>query len=331
MLQGVLIMTELAKEQKIKNINIKDWFKIPEVLTFIGFLVLCLLLTLFTDRFLDVRNLINVARQISINAIIAVGMTFVILTSGIDLSVGSVMAIASTIMAAAMVDWGLNPLVAILMALVIGAAFGLISGTLISYAKMPSIIVTLAMMEMPRGLALLYTGGYPLSGLPDSFSVLGRGYIFNIIPIPVLIMIIIYAIAYLLLNHLPFGRYIYAIGGNEEAARLSGIKVNRYKIIAYVVSGITAAASGIILTSRLMSGQPNAGVGFELDAIAAVVLGGTDINGGRGSIVGTIIGALIMGVLSNGLNLLGVSPYVQRVFKGLIIILAIYFSSKKEK
>ena len=323
-------MTQLAKVQKSNNSKIKDWIKIPEVLTFIGFLVLCLVLILFTDRFLTVRNLINVTRQISINAIIAVGMTFVILTSGIDLSVGSVMAFSGTIMAAAMADWGLNPILAILIGLSIGALFGLINGSLISFAKMPPIIVTLAMMEVPRGLALLYTGGYPLSGLPRSFSFLGRGYLFNIIPVPVLVMIGVYAVAYVLLNHLPLGRYIYAIGGNEEAVRLSGIKVSKYKIIAYVVSGITAATSGIILTSRLMSGQPMAGTGFELDAIAAVVLGGTDINGGRGSIIGTIIGALIMGVLSNGLNLLGVSPYVQRVFKGLIIIVAIYFSSKKK-
>ncbi len=324
-------MKQLAREQNNKNSRIQDWLKTPEVLTFLGFLVLCIVLILFTDRFLTVRNLINVTRQISINAIIAVGMTFVILTSGIDLSVGSVMAFSGTIMAAAMADWGMNPLLAIILALVIGAIFGLINGSLISFAKMPPIIVTLAMMEVPRGLALLYTGGYPLSGLPDSFSVLGRGYLFSVIPMPVLVMIAVYAVAYLLLNHLPLGRYIYAIGGNEEAVRLSGIKVSKYKIFAYMVSGVTASISGIILTSRLMSGQPMAGVGFELDAIAAVVLGGTDISGGRGSIIGTIIGALIMGVLSNGLNLLGVSPYVQRVFKGLIIILAIYFSSKKKK
>jgi ribose transport system permease protein len=215
------------------------------------------------------------------------------------------------------------------VALALGAIFGLINGVLISYAKMPPIIVTLAMMEIPRGLALLYTGGYPLSGISQNFAFIGRGYFLGI-PMPVIIMIFIYLIAYVLLNYLPFGRYIYAIGGNEEAVSLSGIKVKKFKTIAYVISGITAALSGIVITSRLMSGQPMAGDGFELDAIASVVLGGTDINGGRGSIVGTFVGALIMGVLSNGLNLLGVSPYVQRVFKGLIILFAIYFSSKKE-
>ncbi|MEG0773702.1 ABC transporter permease [Clostridium sp.] len=302
-----------------------------EFVTFLGFLGLCLLMTLASDKFLDYDNLVNIIRQVAINGILAVGMTFVILTSGIDLSVGSVMAIASTVMAGAMINFGMPPIVAVLLGIAVGAIFGLINGTLIAYAKMPPIIVTLAMMEIPRGLALLYTGGYPLAGLPDGFSFLGRGYLFNIIPMPVIVMLLIYAIAYIILNHLPMGRYIYAIGGNEEAVRLSGVKVNKYKIIAYLTSGLTAAISGMVLTSRLMSGQPMAGVGFELDAIAAVVLGGTDIAGGRGNILGTFLGVLIMGVLSNGLNLMGVSPYVQRVLKGLIILLAIYFSSKKKK
>jgi len=316
---------------KIKDTNLKDLLKKPEVLTFAGLILLSLFMSIFTDTFLTGRNLVNVARQISINGIIAVGMTFVILTAGIDLSVGSVMAFSGTMLAAGMADWGLHPILAILFALFVGALFGLINGTLISYANMPPIIVTLAMMEVPRGLALLYTGGYPLSGLPSSFSVLGRGYVFGFLPVPVLIMAIVYLVAYILLTQLPIGRYIYAIGGNEEAVRLSGIKVKKYKIFAYVISGMTAATSGIVITSRLMSGQPMAGTGFELDAIAAVVLGGTDIAGGRGSIIGTIIGAFTLGVLTNGLNLLGVSPYVQRVFKGLIILVAIYFSSKKKK
>ncbi len=306
-------------------------FKRPEMLTFLGFLAMCLAMVLLTDRFLTSSNLINVARQVSINAIIAVGMTFVILTSGIDLSVGSVMAFSGTIMAGAMVNWGLHPLLAVLIGILVGVIFGLINGSLVAYAKMPPIIVTLAMMEIPRGFSLLYTGGYPLAGLPKSFSFIGRGYLFNVIPMPVVVMLLVYLVAYVILNHLPMGRYIYAIGGNEEAVHLSGIKVSKYKIIAYVTSGITAAISGIILTSRLMSGQPMAGVGFELDAIAAVVLGGTDIAGGRGHIVGTFLGALMIGVLSNGLNLMGVSPYVQRVLKGLIIIIAIYFSSNKKK
>ncbi|QTL99707.1 ribose ABC transporter permease [Iocasia frigidifontis] len=316
-------------ESKNIQFNFKEIFKNQFFWTFSGFLALCLLMIVFSDKFLTYSNMINVLRQISINGVIAAGMTFVILTSGIDLSVGSVMAFSGTIMAGAMVNWGLSPILAVVIGICIGLIFGLINGSLVAFLKMPAIIVTLAMMEVPRGLALLYTGGYPLSGIPESFAVLGRGYWFNIIPVPVVIMLFVYLIAYLILNHLPMGRYIYAIGGNEEAVRLSGINVRLYKIIPFVISGITASVSGVLITSRLMSGQPMVGTGFELDAIAAVVLGGTDIAGGRGQIIGTLLGALILGVLNNGLNLMGISPYAQRVVKGLIIVIAVYFSSRK--
>lgn len=311
---------------KVKNLELKK-----EMVTLLGLLGLCVIMSIASDKFLETNNLVNIVRQVSINGILAVGMTFVIITSGIDLSVGAVMAISSTVMASAMINFAMSPYIAVALGIGVGAIFGLINGTLVAYAKLPPIIVTLAMMEIPRGMALIHTGGYPLSGLPAGFSFIGRGYLFGVIPVPVFIMIIIYILAHIVLKHLPVGRYIYAIGGNEEAVRLSGIKVNKVKVIAYLTSGLTAAITGMVLTSRLMSGQPNAGVGFELDAIAAVVLGGTDIAGGRGTIFGTFLGVLIIGVLSNGLNLMGVSPYVQRVLKGLIIILAIYFSSKKKK
>lgn len=319
----------IVKSNRIKSI--KEKFETQEALTLIGFLGLFVFMSLTSSVFLTADNLINVARQVSINGILAVGMTFVILTGGIDLSVGSVMAFTGTIMAGMMINFGMPPFVAIMIGIVIGALIGYINGLFVSYAKIPAIIVTLAMMEISRGFALLYTGGYPLSGLPASFAFIGRGYAFGVLPMPVLIMALVYIAAYIVLNHMPIGRFIYAIGGNEEAVRLSGVKVKRYKIMAYVVSGIAASISGIILTSRLMSGQPNAGVGFELDAIAAVVLGGTDIAGGRGHIFGTILGALLIGVLSNGLNLMGVSPYFQRVLKGVIIIAAIYYSSSRKK
>lgn len=309
----------------------KEKLETQEALSLIGFLGLFLFMSFTSKEFLTSGNLINIARQVSINGILAVGMTFVILTGGIDLSVGSVMAFTGTIMAGMMINMGLPPFVAVMIGVLLGAAIGYINGIFVSYAKIPAIIVTLAMMEISRGFSLLYTGGYPLSGLPATFSFIGRGYVFGSIPMPVIIMILVYLAAYIVLNHMPVGRYIYAIGGNEEAVRLSGVKVKRYKIMAYVISGITASISGIILTSRLMSGQPNAGVGFELDAIAAVVLGGTDIAGGRGHIFGTILGALLIGVLSNGLNLMGVSPYFQRVLKGVIIIAAIYYSSSRKK
>lgn len=310
---------------------VKEKLETQEGLSLIGFLGLFVFMSFASKEFLSGDNLINIARQVSNNGILAVGMTFVILTGGIDLSVGSVMALTGTVMAGMMINSGISPIIAVSCGIVLGAALGYINGVLVSYAKIPAIIVTLSMMEISRGIALLYTGGYPLSGLPQQFAFIGRGYIFGRIPMPVVIMILVYLAAYIVLNHMPMGRYIYAIGGNEEAVRLSGVKVKRYKIMAYAISGVTASISGVILTSRLMSGQPNAGVGFELDAIAAVVLGGTDIAGGRGHIFGTILGALLIGVLSNGLNLMGVSPYFQRVLKGVIIIAAIYYSSSRKK
>lgn len=311
--------------------NYKEMFKTPEMLTLIGFFVLCIIFSVVSEEFLSLTNVSNIIRQVSINGILAVGMTFVILTGGIDLSVGSVMALTGTIMAGMMINVGLPPFAAVLVGIILGAVIGYINGAFTAYARIPAIIVTLAMMEIARGAALLYTGGYPLSGLPASYSFIGQGYLFGVIPMPAIIMIIVFVVAYIILNHLPLGRYIYAIGGNEEAVRLSGIKVKRIKASVYLISGITAGIAGAIMSSRLSSGQPMAGEGYELDAIAAVVLGGTSIAGGRGHIFGTLLGALLLGVLSNGLNLLGVSPYVQRVLKGAIIIGAIYYSSIRQK
>ncbi|KFK97626.1 MULTISPECIES: ABC transporter permease [unclassified Serratia (in: enterobacteria)] len=305
------------------------WLHHPAVLPFIGFVILFVLMSLFNDSFLTVNNLTNVARQVSINAIIAVGMTCAILTGGIDLSVGPVMALSGSIAAGLMLG-GIPIPLAMVAALLIGALFGLANGACIAYLRMPPIIVTLASMGIARGLALLYTGGYPISGLPEVFAFFGRGSFLGI-QVPILIMAGVYVLAWLMLNHLPFGRYVYAIGGNEEAARLSGIRVSRYKVLVYVVSGVTAALAGLVLTSRLMSGQPNAGEGFELDAIAAVVLGGAAISGGRGAIIGTLVGAMMLGVLNNGLNLMSVSPYIQNVVKGGIILAAIYLSSSRRK
>jgi len=306
----------------------RDWLSShPEALSLLALLVLCGAMLAVSGQFFTWENLSNVARQVSINAIIATGMTIVILTGGIDLSVGSVMALSMTFSAGAMLA-GVSPWIGILIGLGTGVAAGAINGVLIAYARLPAIIVTLAMMEIPRGLALFYTGGYPQSGLPESFAWLGRGALLGI-QIPIIIMAAVVAAAFVLLTCFPVGRYLYGLGGNEEAVRLSGVRVERYKLLAYVLSGATAALSGLVLSSRLMSGQPNAGLGFELDAIAAVVLGGTAITGGRGSIIGTLIGALTLGVLNNGLNLMGVSPYPQKIVKGLIILLAIYVGSLK--
>lgn len=302
--------------------------KTPAFLPFIGLVLLFGCMSIFNDYFLTIENLSTVARQVSINAIIAIGMTFAILTGGIDLSVGAVMALCGTLMAGLMKFYGLDPWMAISLGLLAGVAFGFLNGFLTAYGKMPPIIVTLGAMIIAKGLALIYTGGYPIAGLPDSFAFWGREYIFGI-QVPIVLMALLYIIFYIVLNHMPFGRYVYSLGGNEEAARLSGLRVNYYKLMVYVISGFTAGFAGLIFTSRVMSGQPNAGVGFELDAIAAVVLGGASIAGGRGMIIGTLIGAMMLGVLNNGLNLLGISPYVQYLVKGLIIWGATFISSSR--
>lgn len=301
----------------------------PAFFPFLGFVALFVLMIFMNDSFLTTNNLTNVARQVSINAIIAVGMTCAILTGGIDLSVGPVMALSGTVSAGLMIA-GIPMPLALLAGLLVGAGFGAINGACIAWARMPPIIVTLATMGIARGLALIYTGGYPISGLPEAFAFFGRGTVAGI-QVPILIMLLVYIIAWVILNHMSFGRHVYAIGGNEEAARLSGIRVARSKLLVYVISGVTAALAGLVLTSRLMSGQPNSGVGFELDAIAAVVLGGAAISGGKGAIIGTLVGAMMLGVLNNGLNLMGVSPYVQNVIKGCIILVAIYISSGKRR
>ena len=299
----------------------------PALYSVLGLALLCVAMACVSREFLAAQNLSNIVRQVSINAMLAVGMSVVIFSGGIDLSVGAVLALSMTTVAGAMRS-GLPVPLAIALALAVGLLCGSINGLLVAYVRLPAIIVTLAMMEIPRGAALLYTKGYPLSGLPEPFAFWGRGQALGV-PTPILIMLALFATAYVVLNHYPVGRYLYGLGGNEEAVRLSGVRVERYKLLAYAASGFTAALGGVVLSSRLMSGQPNAGQGFELDAIAAVVLGGASITGGRGHILGTLVGALMLGVLDNGLNLMGVSPYMQRVLKGGIIILAIYAGSSK--
>lgn len=295
----------------------------PLALPLIGLIVVSVLMAFASDNFFTVSNILNVLRQVSIIAILAVGMTFVILTGGIDLSVGAVMALAGTIAAGLMVNMGMPGWVGLMAGLGVGIVLGIFNGFLVAWGRMPAIIVTLATMGIARGLGLIYSGGYPISGIPSWISWFGVGRV-GIIPVPVIIMVVVYALAWVLLQRTAFGRHVYAIGGNETAAKLSGVKTQRVKAAVYMISGITAAIAALILTGRLMSGQPNAGVGFELDAIAAVVLGGTAIAGGRGLILGTLIGAVLLGILNNGLNLMGINPYMQDVIKGLIILLAIY-------
>ncbi|TMV88960.1 ribose ABC transporter permease [Thioclava sp. BHET1] len=295
----------------------------PLALPLVGLVAVSILMGLASDSFFTISNILNVLRQVSIVGILAVGMTFVILTGGIDLSVGAVMALAGTISAGLMVNMGFPGVVGLLAGLGVGVIFGLFNGALVAWGKMPAIIVTLATMGIARGLGLIYSGGYPISGLPSWVAWFGIGRI-GIIPVPVIAMLLIYALAWVLLQRTAFGRHVYALGGNITAARLSGVKTRRVMLAVYAISGLTSALAAVILTGRLMSGQPNAGQGFELDAIAAVVLGGTAISGGRGLILGTLIGAVLLGILNNGLNLMGINPYMQDVIKGLIILLAIY-------
>ncbi|MDD1134038.1 ABC transporter permease [Pseudomonas shahriarae] len=330
MQQGAQVNTSInrAGTQGLR-LNLARLVRSPAFYPLIGLLVVTAVMIVASDNFLTASNLSNIGRQVSINAIIAVGMTCVILTGGIDLSVGPVMALSGTLTAGLMVA-GLPPGLAIGAGLLIGVAFGIGNGLFVAYLHMPPIIVTLATMGIARGFGLMYTDGYPISGLPEWFGFFGRQSLLGI-QVPILIMLVTYLVAYVLLQHTRIGRYIYAIGGNEEAVRLSGVRAARFKLLVYGISGLTAAIAGLVLTSRLMSGQPNAGIGFELDAIAAVVLGGASIAGGRGVIVGTLLGAMLLGVLNNGLNMLGVSPYVQSVIKGAIILLAIFISRQRHK
>ncbi len=306
---------------------LRRWSRYSAFYPLVGLVAVSIVMVFSSDSFLSYSNLSNILRQVSINALIAVGMTFVILTGGIDLSVGAVMALAGTI-AAGLMAGGLNGVVALLAGIGLGCAFGLANGAFVAFAGMPPIIVTLATMGIARGLGLIYTGGYPISGLPTWINWFGAGNVLGL-QAPIAIMLVIYAVGWVLLERTPFGRYVYAIGGNETATRLSGVRVGRVKLAIYALSGFTAAIAAVVLTGRLMSGQPNAGQGFELDAIAAVVLGGTSIAGGRGSLVGTLLGALLLGVLNNGLNMVGVNPYVQTVVKGVIILLAIFIGRER--
>ncbi|HID51859.1 MAG TPA: ABC transporter permease [Anaerolineae bacterium] len=299
---------------------------LPDILrrysVFLIFILLCVVFALGSDRFLTPSNLLNVALQTSIIAIVAIGMTFTILTAGIDLSVGSIMALSGALAAGLAVRQGLGTFPAIGLALIAGMAVGLVNGLLIVKGKMPPFVATLATMAVARGLTLVYTDGRPIAGIDESFMFLGTGTVLGI-PMPVIIMVVVFVIAYLVLRYTRYGNYVYATGGNEEVSRLAGIKTNLIIGSVYVVSGLTAAIGGVLLVGRLWSAQPNAAVGLELDAIAAPVLGGVSLFGGVGSVTGALVGAFILGVLSNGLNLMGVPSFYQQVIKGVVLILAV--------
>lgn len=295
----------------------------------IALIILVIVIGTISPQFRSFNNILSLLRQSSVNGLIAFGMTFVILTGGIDLSVGAVLAL-STVLSAGMITAGVPVPVAILISLLIGAILGLISGFLVSKGRLQPFIATLITMTVYRGATMIYTNGKPISNLGNSqfLKFIGRGE-FLYIPVPVWILIIVFLIFLFLLKKTVFGRKIYSVGSNQKAAAIAGVAINKTKMIVYSISGLMSALAGVILLSRLGSAQPVLGVGYELDAIAAVALGGTSLSGGRGKLYGTLIGILIIAVLNNGLNILGVSSYYQDVAKGIVILIAVL--SDKER
>jgi ribose transport system permease protein len=307
----------------------------PKLLKFqslIALLLMVIAMSFLSDKFLTGDNAWNVMRQISVNVCISVGMTLVILTGGIDLSVGSILALCGAISAGLLKNGfelvpfdmfvGFTFLGAALGGVLVGMLLGYVNGLAITRFSVPPFVATLAMLTIARGLTMLWTGGFPITGLGETFAFIGTGWFFGI-PMPVWISAVIVVLAAVMAAKTRFGRYIYAIGGNERASILSGLNVNKIKIAVYTLAGALSAVGGLIITSRLDSAQPNAGMGYELDSIAAVVIGGTSLSGGRGTIIGTVQGALIIGVLNNSLVLLNVSPFWQQVVKGVVILLAV--------
>lgn len=315
------------------NENVKRKFEYKEMLSKLGpllaLIVLIIFVSILSPSFLSLTNLMNLMRQVSTNALIAFGMTFVIITGGIDLSVGSTLALSSAIMAGMIVN-GIDPLIAMTVSLIAGFVLGAVNGLLITKGKLVPFIATLATMTIYRGATLVLTDGKPITGLDETFifQFMGRGYFFGI-PFPIVITLVVFALLFMLLHKMSFGRKTFAIGGNEKASFIAGVKSNKIKIFVYSISGVLASLAGIILTSRLNSAQPTAGESYEMDAIASVVLGGTSMSGGKGRIFGTLIGALIIGTLNNGLNLLGVSTFYQQIVKGIVIIIAVLIDRRK--
>lgn len=302
----------------------------------VAFLVLCVFLSVFpktSGSFFTRQNIFNVLRQISTNLFLACGMTMVIILGGIDLSVGSIIALSGCISAGCVARYNLPLPIALLMGLLVGLLVGMFNGAVISKTTIPAFIVTLATMNIAKGLAYVYTGGSPVRVVTKEWQFLGAGYV-GIFPTPVVILVIVLIITEIIMNKTKMGRHMYAVGGNQQAAEFSGIKVEKVKFFVHAFSGLMAGLAGIVLASRMYSGQPTAGDGAEMDAIAAVVVGGTSMAGGSGKIGGTIIGGLIIGVLNNGLNLLNVNSFWQYVVKGVVILLAVfldYFRNKGKK
>ena len=291
-------------------------------------LIIVAVMAFSEPAFLTVRNLLNVVRQVSVIGIVGIGVTLVIITTGIDLASGSVIALVSVVSASLAQPSEYPLLVPVVAGLAAGALTGAISGTIVAVGQIPAFIATLGMMITARGAALIYSDGRPISNFSDAFDFIGRGYWLGV-PIPIYLLAISGLAIHVMLRHTRFGKHVYAIGGNRQAAVVSGINVTGCLILVYTLAGTLSGLAGILLTSRISVGQPTAGVGYELDAIAAAVIGGTSLSGGIGSVYGTVVGALIIGVLNNGLDLLGVNPYWQQVVKGVLIVTAVLLDKKR--
>lgn len=296
----------------------------------IGFAVLCVALSIISPAFLTEANILNILRQVSTNANLALGMTLVIIICGIDLSVGSIVALSGTVTGGLIAFSNVPIPAAVFAGILVGTLAGVFNGVMVAYTGIPSFIVTLAMLNIARGAAYVYTGGQPIRVMNEDFNVIGAGYL-GAIPLPVIYSFIFLLLTAIILNKTKLGRHIYAVGGNKEAARFTGIKIKRIEIFVYTFSGFLAAFSGVVLAARMFSGQPTVGNGFELDAIAAVVLGGTSMTGGIGKIGGTLIGVLVIGVLNNGLNLLNINSFWQLIIKGIVILAAVYVDMMKKR
>lgn len=316
---------------RMKN-GVVKYFK-DNIGIIIALLAMCIFLVIFpTTRttFLTPKNVFNILRQNASNLFLATGMTMVIILGGIELSVGSVIALSGVVSAGCVVNFGLPEIVGFLAAIGVGALVGMFNGFVICKTDIPPFIVTLASMNITKGIALVLTGGSPIRCMTDTFKFPGAGYV-GPFPTPVILMIIVFIIATMMVNRTQLGRHIYAVGGNAQAAKFSGINVQRVKFIVYTYTGIMSGIAGVVVASRLYSGQPTAGDGAEMDAIAAVVVGGTSMSGGSGRLGGTLIGVLIIGVLNNGLNLMGVDSNWQYIVKGFVILLAVYVDFIRNK
>ena len=308
--------------------GITTYFK-ENLAILVAFIILCVGLSIATPAFFTKDNILNVLRQVATNSNLAIGLTMAIIIGGIDLSVGAILAF-SGLLCASFISDGMNLGLAVLLAFTLGALFGLLNGLIIAYTNMPPFVVTLATQNIARGIVNVYANGQPISARNPVFNFLGVGYFLGI-PLPVIYSFVLLAVMILILGRSKFGRQLYAVGGNKEAARFSGINIKKVKIIVYTLCGALASFSGIILAARMYSGQPTAGDGFELDAIAASVLGGVSFSGGVGKLGGTIIGVLVLGVLTNGLNLLNINSFWQYIIKGIIILLAVYLDILKKR